>query len=256
MRLMTSLLIVAMSASVAAQSPSTVQGVRDRLSGNQAPPTAQPTPQPSTLPYKAPTAKPSLSTPQQSAAQPTATGAKPGTVVPATQTSAPAVALRPALVAPKTRKPAAKIMTAKSSKKRTASVAKAPKAPQPAEEQSVADAAKENKVKGVVAGRRDPFVSPVVERTATGAPAGCTSGKKCLVADQLSLRGIIKSNGANIAVVVTGENRAYFMRVNDPVYNGVVVKINETSVTFREQTKDVLGKPTTREVVKKINSPA
>jgi Tfp pilus assembly protein PilP len=235
---MTSLWIVALAASAAAQSPSTVQNTRDRLSGAQsAPASAQPTAQPSQLPYKSPTTQ--------------------GTFKTATP---PAAATTPSkasnFVAP-TAKPKMTVIKPKATAaKRKASPKAAKPAAEKKEEPSVADAAKANQTKGVVAGKRDPFVSPVVERTASGAPPGCTGGKKCLVAESLSLRGIVKSNGTLIAVVVTGENRAYFLRVNDPVYNGVVIKISESSVVFREQGTDVLGKPITREVVKKINTQA
>jgi Tfp pilus assembly protein PilP len=101
--------------------------------------------------------------------------------------------------------------------------------------------------------KRDPFVSPIVSKV--GGPTNCSGGKKCLVVDQVALRGIVRSQNGMIAVIVNAANKAYFMRENDPVYNGFVVKITPDSIVFRETVTDRLGKPGTREVVKKVNAP-
>jgi Tfp pilus assembly protein PilP len=103
------------------------------------------------------------------------------------------------------------------------------------------------------AGKRDPFVSPVV--THVGG-SGCSTGKKCLEIGAINLRGVVRSENGFIAVVTNTMNKAYFLRENDPVFNGYVVKITDDSVTFKEMLQDRLGKPLTREVVKKIPTPA
>ena len=102
--------------------------------------------------------------------------------------------------------------------------------------------------------KRDPFVSPLVKSGAGGGPV-CETGKRCLMVDQIDLKGIVKSPNGFIAVVENSAKRAYFLRENDPVFNGSVVKITGDSVTFREQVTDKLGKQATREVVKKVNAP-
>jgi Tfp pilus assembly protein PilP len=103
------------------------------------------------------------------------------------------------------------------------------------------------------AGRRDPFVSPVVTMAATGS--GCISGKRCLAIDQIALRGVVKSDTGMIAVVVNAMDKAYFLRENDPVFNGYVVKITGDSIIFKETFHDKLGKPLTRDVTKSISRP-
>lgn len=103
-------------------------------------------------------------------------------------------------------------------------------------------------------GRRDPFVSPVVNRSMVGS--GCSTGKRCLAIDQISLKGIVKSDNGMIAVVVNALEKAYFLRENDPVFNGYVVKITGDSIIFKETIQDKLGKPFTREVTKRISTPA
>jgi Tfp pilus assembly protein PilP len=104
------------------------------------------------------------------------------------------------------------------------------------------------------AGRRDPFVSPIVRATSGPGPV-CETGKRCLIVDQIVLKGIVKSPNGFIAVVENAMKRAYFLRENDPVFNGSVAKITGDSVVFRESTTDKLGKQSTREVVKKVNAP-
>jgi len=104
-----------------------------------------------------------------------------------------------------------------------------------------------------MAGHRDPFISPVVNHT---GGSGCSTGKKCLAIDQIALRGVIKSDTGMIAIVVNALDKAYFLRENDPVFNGYVVKITGDSIVFKESFEDKLGKPLTREVTKRIATPA
>ena len=102
-------------------------------------------------------------------------------------------------------------------------------------------------------GRRDPFVSPVVSHA---GGSGCSTGKKCLEIGTINLRGVVRSENGFIAVVSNSMNKAYFLRENDPVFNGYVVKITGDSIVFQETLQDRLGKTFTREVVKKITTPA
>ena len=117
----------------------------------------------------------------------------------------------------------------------------------PSEEQVVPDG------KYAANGRRDPFISPVVSHA---GGSGCSTGKKCLEIGAINLRGVVRAESGYIAVVSNGLNKAYFLRENDPVFNGYVMKITGDSVVFQETLQDRLGKTFTREVVKKITTPA
>ena len=66
----------------------------------------------------------------------------------------------------------------------------------------------------------------------------------------------MKSDTGMIAVVSNALNKAYFLRENDPVLNGYVVRITGDSIIFKETVEDKMGKPLTREVTKKITTPA
>jgi len=132
-----------------------------------------------------------------------------------------------------------------------------PPAPAPAPNSEAAEAAKspdKQSGKWSMNGKRDPFVSPVVSQGAAGS--GCSTGKKCLEIGAINLRGVVRSENGFIAVVTNSMNKAYFLRENDPVFNGYVVKITGDSIVFEETLQDRLGKTFTREVVKKITTPA
>lgn len=104
--------------------------------------------------------------------------------------------------------------------------------------------------------RRDPFVNPIVKQGA-GPVSNCTTGKHCLMVGQLNLKGIIISREGILAIVENAALRTYFLRVNDPLFDGVVTHITRDSVTFQMTVTDSLGRPIgTREVVKKIVVPA
>ena len=107
--------------------------------------------------------------------------------------------------------------------------------------------------KYALTGKRDPFLSPVVSQS---GGSGCSTGKKCLDIGQINLRGVVRADAGMIAVVTNSLNKAYFLRENDPVFNGYVVKITGDSIIFKETVQDKLGKSFTRDVTKKIITPA
>ena len=59
-----------------------------------------------------------------------------------------------------------------------------------------------------------------------------------------------------IAMVENPAKKAYFLRENDPVFNGYVVEITGDSVIFKETSVDNQGRTQTRDVVKRISAPA
>ena len=110
-------------------------------------------------------------------------------------------------------------------------------------------------------GRRDPFkvwVAPAPSSTSTpGVPTGALpAGIRGLLISELRLEGIVRQIPANtmIAVVTNYTRRAYFLRVNDTVYNGVVSNITPEAVYFMENTLDASGRVATHEVAIKLGS--
>ena len=178
------------------------------------------------------------------AAQSTAPVAKP--TLPATQPT-----MKPIKAASK--KPVKPAAVVKHSAKMAAPAAKPAETPAPDAAKDATKDASADKAPEIKRGR-DPFVSVVMARESGVSCSG--AGKKCLIIDQVMLKGIVRSQVGPIAVVTSSSNKTYFLRENDPVYNGVVVKINPDSIIFRETVTDRLGKSIQREVVKKVNNSA
>ena len=236
MKLTTGILVLAMASGAAwAQNPDVIQNTRDTMKAVQQ--------------KKAIDSNAALAASQgQPAAKPAPATAQPSAKPAAQKTAAPAA--KPAVKAIAAKAPAkAKAndkVKAKGKAKEREKIAVAAKAEEGAK--------KEAAQKINLTGRRDPFVSPVVNRSMTGS--GCSTGKKCLAIGEIALKGVVKSDNGFIAVVTNAMNKAYFLRENDPVFNGYVVKITGDSVVFQENMQDRLGKPFTREVVKKITTSA
>jgi hypothetical protein len=124
----------------------------------------------------------------------------------------------------------------------------------PATAATVAAAKTSSKVSA--AGRRDPFVSPIRNMTVatpTG-PTSCATGKRCLAVAELTVQGTAKdTDGRMMAIIARGTNHpAYFLRENDQIFNGNVVKITCDSVIFREYATDAAGRQNAHEVVKNV----
>jgi Tfp pilus assembly protein PilP len=245
-------------------------------------PAIKPAPAPAVKPANAPVSKPvpAIVTPVKAA--PTAKAVSPvKAVVKATPAPAPKAkpvaekaasplstassTAKPQVVAPKptlTAKAPPKIAAKEPVQTPKQQAAKQMQPSTPAPGKPAADASKKGDVpkqpkaedkKWSMTGKRDPFFSPVVQQA---GGSGCSTGKKCLEIGQINLRGVVKSDNGFIAVVTNNMNKAYFLRENDPVFNGYVVKITGDSVVFQETMQDKLGKQFTREIVKRIFTPA
>jgi hypothetical protein len=256
-KLTTSILAVGMmTGGLWAQNPNIINKVQDTMNAVQQKKTDDSNAAlgiTSTPPAK-PAAKPAAGAPAKSPAiVPVSAGAKsapaPVTAVakPHTAPVAKKTAKHPVIAAKETApKPAAKTVapTKISADAKTADAGKgadASKTPKPEEK------------KWAMSGKRDPFFSPVVQQP---SGPGCSTGKKCLDIGQINLRGVVKSENGFIAVVTNSLNKAYFLRENDPVFNGYVVRITGDTVVFQETVQDKLGKALTREVTKRIFTPA
>ena len=105
--------------------------------------------------------------------------------------------------------------------------------------------------------RRDPFESLIGRKQAQDALAkNLPPGKAGLQVGTLLLQGIVKSANGMIAVVANPQQRTYFLREGDQLYDGKVDKISMEGVTFHEEGKDAFGKPVEREVNKRLYSSA
>jgi len=247
--MVTILVSVLVAGLASAQSPTIIQNTRNKMNTVSSKATAASNealgirkPNPAAASSKPAPAKPSgtaaVAPVKPSSAPAKNTGTAKQVPAVAAKHSAPA---KPAVKAPKGNPPAAPTAASKG-----ASGSGQPEA-------ALAEAQPALTSKNSANGRRDPFISPVVSHA---GGSGCSTGKKCLEIGAINLRGVVHAESGFIAVVSNSMNKAYFLRENDPVFNGYVVKITGDSIVFQETVQDRLGKTFTREVVKKITTPA
>ena len=107
-----------------------------------------------------------------------------------------------------------------------------------------------------IVSRRDPFTPLVSVHTGGGPAEHLPPGKAGLVVATVRIDGAVKAPNGMIAVVSNPEQRVYFVREGDRLYDGDVEKISLDGVTFRENSKDAFGRSVERLVTKRIYSSA
>jgi hypothetical protein len=101
-------------------------------------------------------------------------------------------------------------------------------------------------------GRRDPF-SSLVGKDKTGAiPDHLPPGKAGLVIATLRVDGIIRGPNGMIAIVSNPQQRVYFLRDGDRLFDGEVEKIRMDGISFHQTGKDPFGKPVERQIDKRL----
>jgi hypothetical protein len=197
--------------------------------------------------------------------QPTPATAKAPAPAPAQQPKAPAKAPSNA---PSKAKPPAKAAVAAAPAK-TPAPAKAPaaaktpaKAPVKAAAKAPAKTAEKKPAKPPVekpaeekvsASKRDPFEALLNKPSqGTGAPVNLPPGKAGLVVGTLRVDGIVGGTKGMIAIVSNPQQRVYFLREGDKLYDGSVQHITIEAVSFQEVGKDAFGKPLERQVTKRL----
>lgn len=143
--------------------------------------------------------------------------------------------------APAAKAPAKKKAKAGKSAKSSAKLAAKPPAGAPAP-----TVAKVRVVRG-----RDPFQSLIAVHSSTGG-GHLPPGKAGLVVGGIRLDGTVRAPSGMIAVVSNPEQRVYFIREGDQLYDGSVEKIDMDEVMFREHSKDAFGRPVERMVTKRL----
>ncbi|HEX3377571.1 MAG TPA: hypothetical protein VHS29_11965 [Candidatus Acidoferrales bacterium] len=101
--------------------------------------------------------------------------------------------------------------------------------------------------------RRDPFDTLLSKaRSGNEPPENLPPGKAGLIIETLRINGIVNSPTGTIAVVSNSQQRVYFLRDGDKLYDGSVQKITLDGITFQETGKDAFGKPLERTVTKNL----
>jgi hypothetical protein len=103
------------------------------------------------------------------------------------------------------------------------------------------------------ASRRDPFDTLLTKARAGNAPPeNLPPGKAGLIIDTLRIDGIVHSPNGTIAIVSNAQQRVYFLREGDKLYDGSVQKIALDAISFNAIGKDAFGKPLERVVTRRL----
>ncbi|MCP3980422.1 MAG: hypothetical protein GY716_14055 [bacterium] len=103
------------------------------------------------------------------------------------------------------------------------------------------------------AGRRDPFQS--LFETMPGAKGKRPKGVEGMLINEIDLAGVVQdTRDGDVAMVIGSDNKGYFLRVGDAVYDGTVIAVDPRlgAVTFRQQVDDPRRIKPYRDVVKRL----
>ena len=88
-------------------------------------------------------------------------------------------------------------------------------------------------------GRRDPFVSLALGVNVF--PEGPRPpGLQGMLIQEVSLRGIVKTLDGYIAMIQGTDNKSYFARAGERLYDGNIQEIDDDKVVFRQEINDPL----------------
>jgi hypothetical protein len=102
--------------------------------------------------------------------------------------------------------------------------------------------------------KRDPF-SPLVSNakdTSSGGPDHLPPGKAGLMVGTMRLDGLVRGPNGMIAVVSNPQERVYFLREGDRIFDGQVTKITLEAVSFLQSGRDSFGNGLEHEVTRRL----
>jgi len=103
-------------------------------------------------------------------------------------------------------------------------------------------------------GRRDPFVSIVAAVAEVRVAPPRAAGAAGLAIGEMSVRGVILSQGALIAMVEGPDKKTYLVHQGDQLYDGRVKTITAQGLVIVQQVSDPLSPVKQREIRKQLRS--
>ncbi|MEE9291343.1 MAG: hypothetical protein V3U83_00295 [Acidobacteriota bacterium] len=105
------------------------------------------------------------------------------------------------------------------------------------------------------AGRRDPFRS-LVDSLLAGKPGARPRGIRGMLIAEVDLVGIVQKGRSAIAFFNGSDNKGYFLRVGDTLYDGKITRINRNTgvVVFRQEVNDPRSIKPYRDVTKRLTT--
>lgn len=100
-------------------------------------------------------------------------------------------------------------------------------------------------------GRRDPFVS-LLKPVTSARSADAARGIEGFLIQEVTLTGVVKTPDGYTAMLVGGDNKSYFVKVGQRLYDGAITAMDGHSLTFRQEVTDPLSPVRTRDVRKSL----
>lgn len=88
-------------------------------------------------------------------------------------------------------------------------------------------------------GRRDPFISLALGLNVL-PPDERPPGLQGMLIQEVSLRGIVKTVDGHIAMIQGTDNKSYFARAGERLYDGNIQDIDDVKIVFRQEINDPL----------------
>jgi Tfp pilus assembly protein PilP len=103
-------------------------------------------------------------------------------------------------------------------------------------------------------GRRDPFLSLVGTGTEARATSRPGEGPSGMTLGELSVRGVMQSRGALVAMIQGPDNKTYIVHQGDKLLDGTIKSITPQGLIVIQEVNDPLSLVKQREVRKLLRS--
>ena len=103
-------------------------------------------------------------------------------------------------------------------------------------------------------GRRDPFLNLLGTGTTPQTGGRRSDGAAGLTVAEITVRGVLASGGALIAMIQAPDNRTYIVRQGDKLVDGTIRSITTTGLVIVQEVNDPLSLVKQREIHKLLRS--
>ncbi|PYR19653.1 MAG: hypothetical protein DMF94_14715 [Acidobacteria bacterium] len=103
-------------------------------------------------------------------------------------------------------------------------------------------------------GRRDPFLSLVGAGTETRSTSRKGEGPSGMTVSEISVRGVMQSRGAVVAMIQGPDNKTYLVHQGDKLLDGTIKTITPQGLIVTQEVNDPLSLVKQREIRKLLRS--
>ena len=103
-------------------------------------------------------------------------------------------------------------------------------------------------------GRRDPFLNLLGTGSAPQPGGRRNEGAAGLTVAEITVRGVLESRGALIAMIQAPDNKTYIVRQGDKLVDGTIRSVTPTGLVIVQEVNDPLSLVKQREIIKPLRS--